>query len=117
MAKCHLTLGERERIRTLRVEKKSLGFIAKALSRAKSTIHAEIKNHLHHGAYEPERADARARVMRKKPRRTPKMYTPGYTMTRSRAALGTSIYDGIIVGVTGSEPVVEFESASPTGRE
>ena len=72
----HLTAGERERIRALRVQKKSYAFISKALSRSKSTIWEEIHNHLHHGAYEPDRADTRARVVRKKPRRQSKMMLP-----------------------------------------
>ena len=72
----HLTRGERERIRLLRLEKYSIGFIAAALGRSKSTIWREVKSHLHHNGYEPERAHGHAQKLRKKPRRPCKMMLP-----------------------------------------
>lgn len=72
----HLTRGERERIRLLRLEKRSVRFIAAALCRSQSTIHREIKRHLHHNGYEPERADGRARKVRGMARRPRKMMVP-----------------------------------------
>lgn len=72
----HLTRGERERIRVLRLEKRSCRFIAKALSRAPSTISREVFRHKHHNGYEPERADGHAKVVRMKPRRVCKMMLP-----------------------------------------
>lgn len=72
----HLTRGERERIRLLRLEKRSIGFIAAALLRSKSTIYREVKRHLHHNGYEPERADGHAKKVRSKARRQRKMMLP-----------------------------------------
>jgi IS30 family transposase len=71
---CHLTRGERQRILELRKEKKSIGFIAQALCRAKSTISMELKrNGLPGNRYKPRVADARARRRRSIPRRKAKM--------------------------------------------
>ena len=72
----HLTRGERERIRLLRLDRWSLSAIAAAICRSKSTIHREVKQHLHHNGYEPERADGRARKVRHMPRRPHKMMVP-----------------------------------------
>lgn len=69
----HLTLGERRRIRELLLENRSLGFIAAALSRAKSTISRELCNNSTDNRYSPQKADAKARARRNKPRRPAKM--------------------------------------------
>jgi IS30 family transposase len=71
----HLTLGERERIKQLCVEKHSIGFIATALSRSKSTISLELERNRHRGWYDPERANAKASARRRIPRRREKMLT------------------------------------------
>lgn len=72
----HLTSGERERIMQLRREKRSLGFIANALSRSKSTISLELKRNTHNGSYEADRAQSKARRRGKCPRRKCKMLIP-----------------------------------------
>jgi IS30 family transposase len=73
----HLTRGERVRIRALRTEHKSLGFIANALGRAKSTICEELRRNQYRGSlYVPLMADSMARKRRKQPRRERKMACP-----------------------------------------
>ncbi len=85
----HLTRGERERIRVLRLAKLSIRAIARALSRAPSTILREISRHKHHNGYEPERADGHARVVRKRARRSRKMMLP---------ELAVFVKDGLLKG-------------------
>lgn len=64
-----LTLGERKRIKELRLENRSIGFIARALSRAKSTISRELHTNGSDKGYNPRKADVKARIRRSKPRR------------------------------------------------
>ncbi len=71
----HLNLVERDVITTMLSEKKSLGEIAKALGRSKSTISRELKRNSspHYKLYLSHRAHGRAVDRRKKAARRPRL--------------------------------------------
>lgn len=87
-----ITLKERYTIDTLRKQGQSIAEIAAFLKRHRTTIWRELKRNRSpsHGAYEPDRADARCRVRRSQSRRNARITERDYAIVRRYLALDWS---------------------------
>lgn len=84
-----ITPKERYTIYALRKQGKSISYMAAFLNRHRTTIWREIKRNSSpsHGAYEPDRADARSRIRRSRSRRNTRIQETDYAIVRRLLAM------------------------------